>query len=98
MRELRERAGLTQERLAKRSGMQASVIGRLERGKHEPRLSSVLSVARGLGVSPGELLDQLADAAARDRQPPRSSTTGSAFPDRWRTGARSTTSKPRRKS
>jgi transcriptional regulator with XRE-family HTH domain len=60
VRELRERQGLTQDRLAKRSGMQASVMGRLERGKHEPRLSAVLSVARGLGVSPGELLDNLA--------------------------------------
>jgi transcriptional regulator with XRE-family HTH domain len=59
LRELREREGLTQDHLAKRSGLQSSVIGRLERGRHEPRLSNVLSVARGLGVSPGELLDVL---------------------------------------
>jgi transcriptional regulator with XRE-family HTH domain len=98
LRELREREGLTQDGLAKRSGLQASVIGRLERGQHEPRLSSVLSVARGLGVSPCELLDKLATATPVNRRQPRSSTTGSAFPDRWRTSARSTTGKPRRKS
>ena len=60
LRELRDREGLTQDRLAKLSGLQSSIIGRLERGQHEPRLSSVLSVARGLGVSPSELLDDLA--------------------------------------
>jgi transcriptional regulator with XRE-family HTH domain len=96
VRELREREGLTQDRLAKRSGMQVSVLGRLERGKHEPRLSSVLSVARGIGVSPGELLDQLADGRSRRAQQPRSSTTGSPFPERWPTSGRSTTSKPPR--
>ncbi len=57
LRELRDREGLTQDRLAKLSGLQSSIIGRLERGQHEPRLSSVLSVARGLGVSPSELDD-----------------------------------------
>ena len=98
LRELRERHGLTQDRLAKLSGLQSSVIGRLERGRHEPRLSNVLSVARGLGVSPGELLDELADAGPGRGQPSRSSTTGSAYPGRWRTSARSTSSKPRRAS
>ena len=95
LRELREGQGLTQDRLAKLSGLQSSIIGRLERGQHEPRLSSMLSVARGLGVTPGELLDGLADVASGDRQPPRSSTTGPAFPKHWPTSGRSTSSKPR---
>jgi len=98
LRELREREGLTQDRLSKRSGLQASALGRLERGQHEPRLASVLSAARGLGVSPGELLDGLTDPPPRQREPPRSSTTGSTFPHRWPTSARSTSSKPRRTS
>jgi transcriptional regulator with XRE-family HTH domain len=98
VRELREREGLTQDRLAKLSGMHASVIGRFERGKHDPQLSSVLSIARGLGVSPGELLDTLADTTQGREQSPRSSTPGPAFPERWPTSGRSTSSKPRRKS
>jgi XRE family transcriptional regulator, regulator of sulfur utilization len=98
LRELRVREGLTQDRLAKRSGLQASVIGRLERGQHEPLLSTVLSLARGLAVSPGEFLDTLADLPRGHRQPPRSPATGSTFPERWSTSARSTSSKPRRKS
>jgi XRE family transcriptional regulator, regulator of sulfur utilization len=98
LRELREREGLTQDQLAKHSGLQASVVGRLDRGEHEPRLSSVLAVARGLGVSPGELLDTLADLPRGHRQRPRSSTTGSTLPERWATSARSTSSKPRRTS
>jgi XRE family transcriptional regulator, regulator of sulfur utilization len=98
LRELREREGLTQDGLAKRSGLQASVIGRLERGEHEPLLSTVLSLMRGLDVSPGELLDKLVNRRSRHRPQPRSSTTGSAFPESWRTTGRSTSSKPPRKS
>ena len=98
VQELRERERLTQDRLAKLSGLQASLVGRLERGLHEPRLSTVLSVARGLGVTPGELLDKFAEVPPGQGQPPRSSTTGSGFPERWRTSARSTSSKPRRTS
>jgi transcriptional regulator with XRE-family HTH domain len=98
LRELRERKGITQDQLAKRSGLQGSAIARLERGQHEPRLSTVLSLAHGLGVSPSELVANLADAAPEPRQPPRSSTTGSSFPERWPTSGRSTSSKTRRTS
>jgi transcriptional regulator with XRE-family HTH domain len=98
LRELRVREGLTQDRLAKLASLQSSAIGRLERGEHEPRLSSVLSLALGLDVSPGELLDKLADGRSRRGREPRSSATGSPLPERWRTSGRSTSSKPPRKS
>jgi transcriptional regulator with XRE-family HTH domain len=98
LRELREQEGLTQDRLAKRSGLHASAIARLERGQHEPLLSTILSLARGLHVSPGDLLDKLADGRSGRTKQPGSSTTGSAFPERWPTSARSTSSKPRHKS
>jgi transcriptional regulator with XRE-family HTH domain len=98
LRELRDRKGLTQERLAKRSALQASAVARLERGQHEPRLSTVLSLAHGLDVSPSELVDNLAEPESGHRLPPRSSTTGPVFPERWRTSGRSTTGKPRRRS
>jgi transcriptional regulator with XRE-family HTH domain len=98
LRELREREGFTQDQLARRSGMRGSVIGRFERGKHEPRLVTVLALAHGLGVSPGELLDNLADAIPGYRQLPGSSTTSSTFTERWSASPRSTSSKPRRTS
>ena len=50
MRKIRESQGITQDRLAKRADLHSSIIGRLERGAHEPRLSTVIAVARGLGV------------------------------------------------
>jgi transcriptional regulator with XRE-family HTH domain len=98
LRELREQEGLTQDRLAKRSGLHASAIARLERGQHEPLLSTILSLARGLHVSPGELLDKLANGGSGRIQQAGSSTSGSPFPERWRTSGRSTSSKPRRTS
>ena len=98
VRELRDREGLTQDHLAKLSGMQSSAIGRFERGKHDPRLSTVLALAHGLGVSPGELLDTLGDTAQGHEKAPRLSTPDPAFPERWPTSARSTSSKPRRTS
>jgi transcriptional regulator with XRE-family HTH domain len=60
LRELRRERGLTQEDLSRRASIHAPTIGRLERGRREPRLKTILRLADGLGVSPGELLDDLA--------------------------------------
>lgn len=57
LRELRDERGLTQEELAERSGVQAGEISRIEAGKRDPRVSTVLRLAKGLRVSPGRLLD-----------------------------------------
>jgi transcriptional regulator with XRE-family HTH domain len=59
MRELRKREGLSQETLGDRAKLPRSVIARLERGAHQPTLSTALAVAQGLGVPAGELLDEL---------------------------------------
>jgi transcriptional regulator with XRE-family HTH domain len=59
LREVRQDHGVSQEDLARRTGMYANTIGRLERGAREPRISTVLRLARGLGVPPGVLLDPL---------------------------------------
>jgi transcriptional regulator with XRE-family HTH domain len=60
LRELRRERSLTQEDLSRRTRIHAPTIGRLERDKREPRLKTILRLADGLGVSPGELLDDLA--------------------------------------
>lgn len=59
LRELRTAHGLSQEELANRTDMRSNVLGRLERGSREPRLTTILRVARGLEVQPGALLDDL---------------------------------------
>ena len=59
VRRHREAAGLTLEALAERSGLTPNYIGGIETGKRDPSLSTVLSLARGLSVSPAELLGGL---------------------------------------
>jgi transcriptional regulator with XRE-family HTH domain len=59
MRELREREGVSQDNLARESGIHPTSIGRIERGGREPRLTTILKLADGLGVEPGELVNGL---------------------------------------
>lgn len=49
-------AGLTQKELGSRSGMDQSVISNLERGVHEPRLTTIERLAEGLELSTAVLL------------------------------------------
>jgi transcriptional regulator with XRE-family HTH domain len=51
LRELRERAGLTQVQLAERASMHPQGIVKLERGEREPGWSTLLALAGALGVS-----------------------------------------------
>lgn len=59
VRKLRTREGLSQDGLAHTSGIHLTSIGRIERGGREPRLTTILKLAEGLGVEPSELTDQL---------------------------------------
>jgi transcriptional regulator with XRE-family HTH domain len=59
IRRVRLRRGLTQANLARRSGISAKQLGRIERGEYEPLLTNLLRVSAALGVDPGELLDGL---------------------------------------
>jgi transcriptional regulator with XRE-family HTH domain len=56
---LREGQGLTQEALADRAGIHSVMVSRVERGATDPRLSTVLKIAQGLGVSASQLLDSV---------------------------------------
>ena len=57
MRELRQERGMSQDDLAHACDIHPTAIGRIERGAREPRLTTILRLARGLGVASGELLD-----------------------------------------
>jgi predicted transcriptional regulator len=52
----RKRVGITQEALADKCDMHPVEIGRAERGLRDLRVSTVVKIARGLGVAPCELL------------------------------------------
>lgn len=56
VRASRLRLGLSQEDLAERCRLHATEISRLERAVREPRLSTIVRVARGLRMDPAELL------------------------------------------
>ena len=59
LRAVRRAQGLSQDQLADRTRMHATTISRIERGAREPRVTTVLRLARGLGVSAGTLIDPL---------------------------------------
>ena len=57
LRDLRTKAGLSQEALADACDLHRTEISLLERSKRSPRLETIVVLARGLGLaSSGELL------------------------------------------
>jgi transcriptional regulator with XRE-family HTH domain len=59
VRRRREAAGLTLEGLAERSSLTPNYIGGIEMGRRDPSLSTVLSLAQGLRLSPADLMGGL---------------------------------------
>lgn len=57
IRHKRERQGLTQIELAKRSNVDRNYIGMLERGERNPSYLSLLKVAKGLGIPINKLIE-----------------------------------------
>lgn len=55
LREARTAAGLSQDQLADRTGLHPTEISRLERAVREPRLGTIVRLARGLDL-PAERL------------------------------------------
>lgn len=65
LRVLRTEHGLSQDDLARTTNVHPTAIGRFERGSREPRLTTILRLARGLDVKPGALLDELGANCSR---------------------------------
>jgi transcriptional regulator with XRE-family HTH domain len=59
MRALRERLGLSQEALGEACNLHRTEISLLERGQRDPRLSTVVRVAKGLRVAVATLLQEI---------------------------------------
>lgn len=56
LKALRKERGITQAVLAQRAGVTLSYIGRLEIGRHDPQLSTLMKLAKALKVKLPELL------------------------------------------
>lgn len=61
IRRRREALGWTLEQLAERAKLSPNYIGTVENGRRDPSLSTVLALAKGLRVPPGELLGPVKD-------------------------------------
>lgn len=59
LRRARERAGLTQEKLAWAAGLHQTEVGRIEAGRRNPGLETIIKLAHGLGIPAAELLNGL---------------------------------------
>src|SRR5262245_66682259 len=60
IKQMRERAGLSQQEMAARGDLSLSLVAKLEQGKKaDPRASTLLALAGALGVTPGTVLDDL---------------------------------------
>lgn len=59
IQELREAQGLSRSELARRAGMDASDVGKIERGIMRPYPGQVMKIARALGARTTEIANGL---------------------------------------
>jgi transcriptional regulator with XRE-family HTH domain len=56
LRRERKQRNLSQETLGFRSGLDTSEVGKLERSERDPRLGTIVKLAKALDLPPAELL------------------------------------------
>jgi transcriptional regulator with XRE-family HTH domain len=59
LRSAREQAGLTQEALGHRADFHPTEVNRIENGRRNPGLLTIVKLAKALGVPSGELMKEL---------------------------------------
>ncbi len=69
IRRLRQERRLTHDRLGELADMNGIQVGHIERGANDPKVSTLLKLARALGVAPGDLLNGLPSREARETDP-----------------------------
>ena len=60
---LRRLAGLTQEQLSERAGLQRSHIGKIEKGRYAVTLETIQAIAEALGMTVDIIDQRLSDLA-----------------------------------
>ena len=63
LRDLRQRAGLSQEALADAAEVDRTYVSLLERGLRQPTLETLFSLSRALNVSPSTMVSKTASLA-----------------------------------
>jgi transcriptional regulator with XRE-family HTH domain len=75
LRQVRTKAGISQEELGSRCELHRTEISLLERAGREPRLATIVKLAGALGTMPAELCEGIAWSPSRRRfevkPPPR---------------------------
>lgn len=56
LRRLRRAAGLTQEQLGLEAGVQRNFVSLIETGQNQPTISTIVKLARALGMKASELV------------------------------------------
>lgn len=59
IRKYRHRAGISQEKLAARAGLDRTYVGGAERGERNLSLVNIVQLADALGIEPARLLEDL---------------------------------------
>lgn len=55
LKELREKRGVSQQRLSELAGLNRNYVSDVERGRRNPCLGNIVKIAEALDVAPGEL-------------------------------------------
>ena len=84
VKQRREAAGFSLRMLAARSGISSSMISDIERGTKSPTVTTVVRLARALGVSAAALVDGGTGPAPRIRVLRRDDGAGGEHPTRWK--------------
>lgn len=67
LRRVRLAAGMTQEQLALEAGVQRNFISLIETGQNQPTISTIVKLARALGMRASELVAEAERSAPRPR-------------------------------
>ena len=84
VKQRREAAGFSLRILAARSGISSSMISDIERGTKSPTVTTVVRLARALGVTAAALVDGGTGLAPRIRVLRRGDGAGGEHPARWK--------------
>jgi transcriptional regulator with XRE-family HTH domain len=72
IRELRLKKGFSQESFADHCGLHRTYMGGIERGERNLTMQTVMTVARGLGLTMSELFSGIEKQAESAKQSPKS--------------------------